>query len=769
MAEIVGASKNGSQVKVVYSYTQNVNKNQSTLTLSLYAHRDSYGPSWDQECNAYIRVDGSNVMTYDGSFRIGSSWVKIGSTVTKTVTHNADGTKSVTISGFFDGYNVSEKVQDLSCSGTVTLKTIPRASSITSITGNTIGETVTVKLSRASSSFTHRLYYTFGDKKNHLLSSNVATSYSFKPPLGDCSYIPTATSGTATIRADTYNGSTKIGSASKNFTLRVPASVVPTLSGVTVTRVDGTVPSDWGIFVKGKSKATVQVAGAAGAYGSTIKSYAISGGGYSGTTNPFTTGILNTAGEVTFTAKITDTRGRTASGSASITVEDYDSPVITDLTAFRCDESGGEQDDGAYASITAVFSGSTLGGKNPITGQYRTKAEGGSWSGWTALSSGTAAIALGISPESTYTVEVEVSDAFTSVTRQMTINAAQFIMDFKAGGSGIAFGKAAEYDDLLDVQWDARFRGGLDTDGPLSTENPVAVSSSADAADIWQGKGLLALSMGPGEMLNQPTDQGLLLCLSPKEGGQAHLLWMPQPDGSLYHRGCDADGWGSGWREVIDTKNWNHFLANSTGTMATSTNPMNKVHVRSVGNDVSSLSFFCGNSSNMKASPLDFLQEATGQQRAVFRSSVNGEAYLGTTSYRWNTGFFTNTITQSDAKDKENIAGIPNAKAFILALNPIAYTLKDGDGGRIHMGFAAQAVAQAAQENHMGDLSLYQAAVVGEDGTERYYQAGVPDEQLSWGLNYHEFIAPLVALVQEQETRIAALEAALGGGETQTE
>ena len=366
-------------------------------------------------------------------------------------------------------------------------------------------------------------------------------------------------------------------------------------------------------------------------------------------------------------------------------------------------------------------------------------------------------------------MEVEVSDAFTSVTRQMTINAAQFIMDFKAGGSGIAFGKAAEYDDLLDVQWDARFRGGLDTDGPLSTENPVAVSSSADAADIWQGKGLLALSMGPGEMLNQPTYQGLLLCLSPKEGGQAHLLWMSQPDGSLYHRGCDADGWGSGWREVIDTKNWNHFLANSTGTMATSTNPMNKVHVRSVGNDVSSLSFFCGNSSNMKASPLDFLQEATGQQRAVFRSSVNGEAYLGTTSYRWNTGFFTNTITQSDAKDKENIAGIPNAKAFILALNPIAYTLKDGDGGRIHMGFAAQAVAQAAQENQMGDLSLYQAAVIGEDGTESYYTPEAPEEQLSWGLNYHEFIAPLVALVQEQEARIAALEAALGGGETQTE
>src|SRR5699024_7663636 len=141
----------------------------------------------------------------------------------------------------------------------------PRASSISSITGDTIGETVTIRLNRASSSFTHRLYYTFGDTKNRLLSSSVATSYSFKPSMNDCAYLPNGTSGTATIRADTYNGSTKIGSASKNFTLKVPSSVAPTLSGVSVTRVDGDVPEDWGVYVKGKSSAKVQINGAAGA------------------------------------------------------------------------------------------------------------------------------------------------------------------------------------------------------------------------------------------------------------------------------------------------------------------------------------------------------------------------------------------------------------------------------------------------------------------------------------------------------------------------
>ena len=758
MANISKSYSNGSAIKVEYSYTQNVSKNQSTVTMTLYVHRDSYGPSWNTHCNSYIRLDGSNVMTYTGSFNISTSWVKIGSTVTKTVTHNADGTKSISITGFFDSQGLTSKLDDLSCSGTVTLKTIPRASSISSITGDTIGETVTIRLSRASSSFTHRLYYTFGDTKNRLLSSSVATSYSFKPSMNDCAYLPNSTSGTATIRADTYNGSTKIGSASKNFTLKVPSSVVPTLSGVTVTRVDGDVPEDWDVYVKGKSSAKVQVNGAAGAYGSTIKAYAISGGDYSGTTNPFTTGALNTAGEVTFTGKITDSRGRTASGSASITVEDYAPPVLTSVEAHRCSASGELQDDGEYITLTAVFSGSTVGGRNAITGKYRRMPEGGDWTSLSSLTSGQAVV-FPASGDSTFSVEVQVSDAFTTISQAVVVNSVEFIMDFKAGGNGIAFGKAAEYDDLLDVQWDARFRGELAAGGPLSTENPVEYTPEEDDPTVWQGKGLLALAVDEGELLNQPTDRGLLLCLSPKEGGQAHLLWMPQPDGSLYHRGCDADSWGSGWREAVDSGNWSDFLANATGTMATNTNPMTNVHVRSIGSAVATLSFYCGNSSDMQGNSLNLLREATGDRRTVLRCSVNGGAYLGTTSYRWNTGFFTNTITQSDQKDKENIAAIPNAKAFIMALEPISYTLKNGDGGRVHMGFAAQKVAQAAQENHMGDLSLYQAAVIGEDGTETYYTPDAPEEQLSWGLNYHEFIAPLVALVQEQEARIAALEA----------
>lgn len=153
----------------------------------------------------------------------------------------------------------------------------------------------------------------------------------------------------------------------------------------------------------------------------------------------------------------------------------------------------------------------------------------------------------------------------------------------------------------------------------------------------------------------------------------------------------------------------------------------------------------------------ELLCEQSGEQRPIFRSKLNGIAYLGTTGYRWNTGYFTNTITQSDLKDKENISSVSNAKAFVMGLSPIAYTLKDGDSGRTHMGFGAQDVAKLAKECSMGDLALYQAGVIDEEGNESYYDASVPDERLSWGLNYHEFIAPIVATIQEQQKEIEAL------------
>lgn len=742
MAELVKNYDNGSAIKIVYSYSQNVSKNQSTLTMSLYVHRDGYGPSWNTHCDSYMQVDGSSVMTYDGSFNIGTSWVKIGSTVSKTVTHNADGTKTVALKGFFDSQGLTTKLQNLTVTGNVTLKTIPRASSISSISGSTIGSPVTINISREVSSFTHKVYYTFGETKDYLLGSGVGTSLTFTPSMNDCNDIPNAAKGTATIRVDTYNGGTKIGSASKNFTLNVPASVVPTFTGITFTPVNGQVPADWGLYVKAKSKVKASITGAAGAYGSTIKSYSISGGGYSGTASSLTTGFLNTAGEITFTAKITDSRGRTATKTASITVVDYAPPVLSGAAGFRCNEQGEEQDDGEWISLTAAFSGASVEGKNTITGQYRYMPEGREWSGFSPLSSGQPAV-FPASGDATFVVQVQVSDAFATVSQNIVVNSIRFIMDFRAGGNGIAFGKAAELENALETAWPLILQ--------QTGQEQLIVRKKAGQAD-----NVIRFEASDSEnqddwYINQYTDPS---------SGQNSLRFQTNygnEDGGFTSKLILYPG---GMAQVVGSLKVNKYIEFPVLSDALPSDWGNVMYRPYDG----TFSIGVRNGDNAPQF-LQWLGES-GQKRFVLRTDTNGKGYLGTGSYRWNTGYFTNTITQSDLKDKENIREISGAKAFIMALKPIAYTLKDGDGGRIHMGFGAQEVAKAAAEYEMGDLALYQAAVMEEDGTESYFRSGVPDESLRWGLNYHEFLAPLIALVQEQEGRIRRLEEKLADAES---
>ena len=146
-------------------------------------------------------------------------------------------------------------------------------------------------------------------------------------------------------------------------------------------------------------------------------------------------------------------------------------------------------------------------------------------------------------------------------------------------------------------------------------------------------------------------------------------------------------------------------------------------------------------------------------------TSDKNESNLGSASYKWNTVYATNTSTQSDRKDKREIEGIEKALDFIMNLQPVQYKFKNSSTkqGRTHYGFIAQDVATIAKDLGV-NLSLARAAHViqNEDGTieDGYYDgsADVPDEELSWSLDYNEFIAPLVSVVQEQQRKIEELE-----------
>ena len=451
----------GRSVKLSWSLSsQSVENNQSTLSWSITGAGSASG--WVMTGGFKAVINGTTVYSTSTDTRIQLyNGTSVASGTTK-ITHNADGTKSFSLSIEAGVYTYAVSV---TASGTHTLDTIPRASTVSATNAN-MGSASTITITRASSSFTHTLTYSFGSTTGTIVSKTTSTSVSWTPALTLANQIPNAVSGTCTITCDTYNGSTKIGFKTCTLTLTVPTSVKPTMTSVTATRVDGDVPAAWAIYVQNKSKATVKINGAAGAYGSTISSYSISGGGYSSTASSFTTGFLTSSGTITFTAKVTDSRGRVSDAkTVRISVIAYSAPSFTSYLSQRATSAGVVNDDGTYIRGLISYSYASCSGKNTVTcATYYKKSSASSWTNANkSFSSGTAFTFGGgaISTESSYDVKYTITDAFTTVTILDMVSTATVLMDFKAGGKGIAIGKVSEKDKTLEIadSWELEVHG----------------------------------------------------------------------------------------------------------------------------------------------------------------------------------------------------------------------------------------------------------------------------------------------------------------------
>lgn len=458
---VTTSSSEGRSVTLNWSASQSIANNTSTVSWSLVGSGSFSG--WVQVSEIRVTINGSqqyyrsssnHTQCYNGTQLASGSL---------TISHAADGTKSFSITVEAGIY---QWAINCSGSGSFTLNTIPRASSISSVTSSVTvdgSNSVTVNISRNSTAFTHKVKFAFGSYSQEY--TGVATSKSYAPPMTWLNAIPNATSGTATVTVTTYNGSTQIGSAvSKNFTVNVPSSVVPTLGTFSATIVNNTVPSSWGIYVQDKSQCRLQISNASGAYSSTIKAYSIKQGSTTlSTSSSVTTPVLAVTGVITYTATITDSRGRTASKTVSIQVYAYVPPSVTSALSQRCLQNGTLNDNGTYIKATGKFSFASCNGKNSATAKvYFKKPEDASWSTGVAFSSNVPVVIAGsASIDSSYQVMYEVTDAFTTVQFIDMLSTAFTTMDFKKGGKGVAIGKVSEYDNLFDVGMPSKFHEGL--------------------------------------------------------------------------------------------------------------------------------------------------------------------------------------------------------------------------------------------------------------------------------------------------------------------
>ena len=352
-----------------------------------------------------------------------------------------------------------------------------------------MGSAVTIYTNRQSTSATHTLLYSFGGASG-TIATGVGASYVWTPSVTLAQQIPSATAGTCTITCQTYYGATLTGTRTVSLTLTVPSSIIPSISNVAYTEAIAGLAAQFSGFVQSKSRLAIVIS-ALGIQGSTISSYraVLNGVTYSG--DSFTSNVLTVAGDNTLTVTVTDSRGRTASTTRTVTVIAYTSPSLSQFSAERCNPVGtASQVDGVNVRVSAVASVSSVNGHNTMVCTiYYKLSTASSWISVLTPTITNYAVAITNQLLSatfdnlhSYDVMIRVTDWFGAVEQSVSIGTKQVLMDFYNDGSGIAFGKVAEETGKAAFGW------------PLSLDTPLAISEGGTgqttAAGIRNALGL---------------------------------------------------------------------------------------------------------------------------------------------------------------------------------------------------------------------------------------------------------------------------------------
>ena len=442
----------------------NNDANTSSVTANLFLKKAIHESTvttptigtWD--CS--LTVNGESISS--GVYKsISGDWVLMLSK-TITVPHNADGTKTITISGAGwgpSGTAYSGKAAE--GSGTVTLESIPRASSL-SVGALTLGSTNSITITAAASGFRHDVYLKVGSKNVCMLHDVLAGKYSITPTLTDfANQITKAASGTGTLTLYTYNAAwtAQVGSKAYTVTVNIPSSVTPSISSVTIAEATSGLASKFGEYIQNKSKLSVSVS-ASGSYGSSISRYETTIGGTVYRDRSFTSSVLTGSGSINVVTKVTDSRGRTASITKTITVLAYSAPKISTMTVSRINTNGDADEEGNRLALRLAYTIASLGEKNDHTLTVRCKKTGESYitvanetAAWSFNDTLKYTSAPDVSPDYSYVVQVTLADYFGATTVEAELHTSGSILDFLADGTGVAIGKAAENSEQLDVAW----------------------------------------------------------------------------------------------------------------------------------------------------------------------------------------------------------------------------------------------------------------------------------------------------------------------------
>lgn len=387
MAEFVGSVSNKASYYKYYIDVSESNvdvaNNTSvvTATSKIYTNYSGTLASRSASATHTITIDGTDYTITTGAYKLGGyNTVTLGS-ASKTIKHNADGSKNVSVSA-----NSPDLAQGNgwgpysgSVSGTMALTTIPRASSVTCADGN-IGSSTTININRASSSFTHTLKYWFGSLSGTIINKTSNTSIGWSIPTTFYSQIPNATNGQGTISCETYNGDTLIGTKTCTFNAFVINSN-PTISAIIEDSNETTIAltGDKNKLVKYFSNATVVITATAKNSASIKSQKVVCGDGKSSTT---ATSTLNKIESGSFTVSTTDSRNLSSSVIINKALIEYVKLAFTEITLARTSTTSNT----VNATVKGNYFNNNFGKEsNTLELKWRYRTAGGTWNSYNTV------------------------------------------------------------------------------------------------------------------------------------------------------------------------------------------------------------------------------------------------------------------------------------------------------------------------------------------------------------------------------------------------
>ena len=467
-------------IQFSWNATQNIENNTSTISWTLKGAGGSKD-IWYKAGGFKVVIDGATVYSTSTDNRIQLYNGTVVASGTRTISHNPDGSRSFSVSISAGIYTYATN-----CSGskTFTLNTIPRASTLTMDT-LILGSANTITINRASSSFTHTLTYKWGDKSGTIATKTSSTSVSWTPSLDLANNIPNNSLGQGSIRCDTYNGSTLVGSTEVPFYGKVPdiSDTKPTIS-VSISEAEEDIKTKIGAYVKDLSKLSIKVT-ASGKCNASIKSYTIKANGSTYNEATAITDPLTDSGTVTVTAIVVDSRGYTGTATVNITVLDYSKPKINNFSASRVN-------NGSNLSITYDTSYTSLTGPNGSNEAkayilYKTKDETEYTRTQLTNLVGSATLTNVVDINHTYDVLLEISDSFNSTTVATLISTAFTLLDFNTSGKSLAIGKISEDPDKSEIALPLKFKDNLLADLIYPVGSIYMSTNSVDPGTIYGG------------------------------------------------------------------------------------------------------------------------------------------------------------------------------------------------------------------------------------------------------------------------------------------